>query len=290
MDLASAPPSTAPCGMLFRGHFASDRYAAAARLTQREARLTRSARFFRGTTVATAGLEETMMWQRSAICSPRPTRRHQGGIVLVRPMLTLMVFFLVLAASPLIAGSDTPMPRNYVVASASADTRAAGPSRREQACFPVSVEVWATPRFEDSDSYIAGWASIDRTAHFDGRGCQVRGWASIDPCGRTITAYLANCPDGAFTFTKTEADCYEVLGCRDRHDGAGSGPPGEDARPGSAFTTTSSGRRRGCERIGRPSASRASTTVLRSANCTSTDPGSTSPDGRNVGEPHPASR
>jgi len=40
-----------------------------------------------------------------------------------------------------------------------------------------------------------------------------------------ITAYLANCPDGAFTFTKTEADCYYVLGCRDRQDGAASAAP-----------------------------------------------------------------
>jgi hypothetical protein len=211
--------------MLFRGHFASDRYAAAARLTQREARLTRSARFFRGTTVATAGLAETMMWQRNAICSPQPTRRHQRSIVLMRPMFTLVAFFLVLAASPLIAGSGTPMPRNDLVASASTDTRAAGPAGRDRACFPVSVEEWTTTRFEGSDSHIDGWASIDRTAHFDGRSCQVRGWASIDPCGRTITAYLANCPDGAFTFTKTEADCYEVLACGDRPDRADSGAP-----------------------------------------------------------------
>src|SRR5215813_1778758 len=38
------------------------------------------------------------------------------------------------------------------------------------------------------------------------------------------------------------------------------------------------GRRRGCERIARPSASDLSTTALRPANRTSTDPGSTSPD------------
>jgi len=139
-------------------------------------------------------------------------------------MFTLVVFVLVLAASPLIAGRDTPMTRNYLAASASADTRAAGPARRDQACFPVSVEMWTT-RFEGSDSYVTGWASIDRTAHFEGRSCQVGGWASLDPCGRTITAYVANCPDGAFTFTKTEADCYEVLGCGDRQDGAGRGAP-----------------------------------------------------------------
>ncbi len=47
------------------------------------------------------------------------------------------------------------------------------------------------------------------------------------------------------------------------------------ARPSS---TTGAGRRRGCERIARPSASRASTAALRPANRTSTDPGSTSPD------------
>jgi len=47
------------------------------------------------------------------------------------------------------------------------------------------------------------------------------------------------------------------------------------ARPSS---TTGAGRRRGCERIAWPSASRASTTALRPANRTSTDPGSTSPD------------
>jgi hypothetical protein len=133
----------------------------------------------------------------------------------MRLVFILMVFVLVLAASPTIAGRDTPMTRNYFAASASADTTAAGPPHGDQACFPISVEVWTT-RFEGSDRYISGWASIDRTAHFEGRSCQVRGWASITPCGRTVTAYLANCPEGVFTFTKTEADCHEVLGCGNR--------------------------------------------------------------------------
>ena len=165
------------------------------------------------------------MWQRSPICGPQPSRMHPRSSVPVRPVLIMVVFVLVLAASPLMAGRDTPMTRNNFAASASADRREADPARRDQACFPSSVDVWTTgfegsdsegSDSEGSDSYVTGWASIDRTAHFEGRSCQVRGWASISPCGRTIAAYLANCPDGAFTFTRTEADCYEVLGCGKR--------------------------------------------------------------------------
>ena len=108
---------------------------------------------------------------------------------------------------------------------ASAETRTrAVPGGSARACFPVSLEVW-TAHFEDSGSHVIGWASIDPTARFEGLGCQVSGWAPIDPCGRTITAYLADCPDGAFTFTRTEADCNYVLGCGHRPAGTGSGAP-----------------------------------------------------------------
>ena len=90
----------------------------------------------------------------------------------------------------------------------------------EQPCFPVSVEV----RTEEQDGSVTGWASIDRTARFAGRSCQVKGWAALNSCGRTITAYLANCPDGAFTFTRTEDDCYYVLGCSSQIGAAGAAP------------------------------------------------------------------
>src|SRR5882724_13335102 len=62
----------------------------------------------------------------------------------------------------------------------SADAKAPGeswgavPASSDQPCFPVSVEV----RTEEHDgSVITGWASINRTAHFEGRTCQVKGWA-----------------------------------------------------------------------------------------------------------------
>jgi hypothetical protein len=90
----------------------------------------------------------------------------------------------------------------------------------DRPCFPVSMPVWVAGFH--GDEYVTGWASVDRTAHFAGRSCEIKGWAP-EPCARRIPAYLANCPDGAFTFTKTEADCYEVLGCRDPHATAGYG-------------------------------------------------------------------
>jgi hypothetical protein len=108
-------------------------------------------------------------------------------------------------------------------------TRTADPGRldrpcvpADRPCFPISMPVWAAGFRGD---YVTGWASVDRTERFAGRSCQVKGWEAIDPCGRTIPAYLASCPDGAFTFTKTEADCYYVLGCRDPHATAGYGAP-----------------------------------------------------------------
>lgn len=83
----------------------------------------------------------------------------------------------------------------------------------DRPCFPVSVPAWSAG--SEGNDYLTGWASVDRTAHSAGLGCQVKGWAPIDACGRTIAAYVATCPDGAFTFTKIEADCYYVLGCRE---------------------------------------------------------------------------
>jgi len=79
----------------------------------------------------------------------------------------------------------------------------------ERPCFAVSVQAWS-----DADDHLSGWGSVDRTARGAGLGCEVKGWAPIDACGQTISAYVADCPDGTFTFTRTEADCYQVLGCR----------------------------------------------------------------------------
>src|SRR5262245_42924547 len=87
-------------------------------------------------------------------------------------------------------------------------TNTADPGRRNRPCFPVSMPVWAAGFH--ADDYVTGWASVDQTARFEGRSCEIKGWAP-DPCGRMIPVYRASCPDGAFTFTKTEADCYNVL-------------------------------------------------------------------------------
>jgi|SRR5882724_3129215 len=163
-----------------------------------------------------------MMPQRSPRSRPQLTGRHQRGAVPLKAMLPLMVLGLARASTLGAAGTETRAPQDSPGAFASADTRGAVPASSDQPCFPVSVEV----RTEEHDgSVITGWASINRTAHFEGRTCQVKGWAAINSCGRTITAYLANCPDGAFTFTKTAADCYYVLGCSDRQDGAASAAP-----------------------------------------------------------------
>jgi len=152
---------------------------------------------------------------------PQTTRRHQRGIVWLKAMLALTVLGLA-RASILVAGTETRAPQDSPGTFASADTRGAVPARSDQPCFPVSIEV----RTEEHDGAVTtGWASINRTARFEGLTCQVKGWAAINSCGRTITAYLANCPDGAFTFTKTAADCYDVLGCSDRQDGAASAGP-----------------------------------------------------------------
>ena len=176
---------------------------------------------FRGITVAIARPRKAMMPQRSPRSRPQPTGRHQRGGVPLKAMLPLMVLGLA-RASTLVAGTETRARQDSPGAFASADTRGAVPARSDQPCFPVSVEV----RTEEHDgSVTTGWASVDRTAHFEGRTCQVKGWATINSCGRTITAYLANCPDGAFTFTKTAADCYYVLGCSDRQDGAATAAP-----------------------------------------------------------------
>ena len=161
------------------------------------------------------------MRRRSPKSRPQPTRCHQQGIVPLKAMSALMILSLA-RASTLVAGTETRAPENSPDAFASADPRSAVPARAEQPCFPVLVQV----RTEDHDSsVITGWASINRTARFEGHTCQVRGWATINSCGRTITAYLANCPDGAFTLTKTTADCYYVLGCSNRQDGAASADP-----------------------------------------------------------------
>jgi len=115
-----------------------------------------------------------------------------------------------LVASTVLEGSNPDATDDEAAAT---HTRAVDSRRPDQPCFPVSVPVWAVG-FHGED-YVTGWASVDQTAHFAGPSCQVKGWAPIDLCGRTISAYLANCRDGTFTFTKTEADCYYVLGCRD---------------------------------------------------------------------------
>ena len=145
-------------------------------------------------------------------------RRQHWRIAPLKAMWALAVLLLA-RASMLMAGSETAAPQDSPGALASAETRLAVPAGSDQACFPVSMEV-RTDGVEEHDGYVEGWAFIDRAAHFEGRTCQVRGWVSINPCGRRITAYMANCPDGAFTFMTTEADCHYVIGCSDRHDGA----------------------------------------------------------------------
>jgi len=158
--------------------------------------------------------------RRSPGSRPQATGRHQRNILPLKAIAALTVLGLV-HASTLVAGTATPAPQDAPGALASADTKGAVPPGLDQSCFPVSVEV----RTEEHDGSVTGWASIDRSARFEGRTCQVRGWAAINSCGRMITAYLANCPDGAFTFTKTWDDCYYVLGCSERNDGAPSAAP-----------------------------------------------------------------
>ena len=132
------------------------------------------------------------MHHRSPGARSPSTRRRRRRIVPLKAVWPLAI--LVLARPALSAGPD-------------------------QACFPVSMAVRADGA-EEHDGYVEGWAFVDPAVHFEGRTCQVKGWVSIHPCGRTITAYLANCPDGAFTFVTTEADCRYVIGCSDGSDGA----------------------------------------------------------------------
>ena len=113
-----------------------------------------------------------------------------------------------LAAGIPVEEAETDTARN------DAERGAGEPGRPDRPCFPVSVPVWPAAA-QGEESYVSGWASVDRTAHSEGLSCQVKGWAPIESCGRTIPAYVADCPDGVFTFTKTEADCYYVVGCRD---------------------------------------------------------------------------
>ena len=82
--------------------------------------------------------------------------------------------------------------------SAQADTRAWGVpgGDRSRECIPVNVELW--------------------TAYLEGLDCQIIGWATLVECDRPLSAYLAKCPSGIFTFTRTEADCYYILGCKQR--------------------------------------------------------------------------
>ncbi len=151
------------------------------------------------------------MHRRSPRARAPSTRRQHWRIVPLKAMWALAVLVL--------ARASTAAPRESPGAFASAETRPAGPANSDQACFPVSMEV-RTDAVEEHDGYVQGWAFIDRAAHFEGLTCQVRGWVSINPCGRRITAYMASCPDGAFTFMTTEADCHYVIGCSDRPDGA----------------------------------------------------------------------
>ena len=158
------------------------------------------------------------MRRRSPGSRAQPTRRQQRRIVVLKALSALAV--LVLArASTLIAGSETPAPQDSPDAFASAETRVAVPAGSDPACFPVSMDV-GTDGVEEHDRYVEGWAFIDRAAHFEGRTCQVKGWVSMNACGRRISAYMANCPDGTFTFMTTETDCHYVIGCSDRQDGA----------------------------------------------------------------------
>jgi len=152
-----------------------------------------------------------MMHRRSPRARAPSTRRQHWRIVPLKAMWALAVLVL--------ARASTAAPRESPGAFASAETRPAGPANSDQVCFPVSMEV-RTDGVEEHDGYVQGWAFIDRAAHFEGRTCQVKGWVSINPCGRRITAYMASCPDGAFTFMTTEADCHYVIGCSDRQDGA----------------------------------------------------------------------
>jgi len=148
------------------------------------------------------------------------TRRRRR---IVPSTATWALAVLVLApAGVVIAGSETAGPQDLPDDPASSEAPATGPAGSDQACFRVSMAV-RTDGVEEHDGYLDGWAFIDRAARVEGHTCQVEGWLSINPCGRRITAYMAHCPDGAFSFTTTEADCRYVIGCPDRQDGAGRG-------------------------------------------------------------------
>ena len=139
------------------------------------------------------------------------TRRQHWRIVPLKARWALAVLVL--------ARTSTATAQGSPGAFASAETRPAVPANSDPACFPVSMEV-RTDGVEEHDGYVQGWAFIDRAAHFEGRTCQVKGWVSMNACGRRISAYMANCPDGTFTFMTTETDCHYVIGCSDRHYGA----------------------------------------------------------------------
>lgn len=162
------------------------------------------------------------MHHRNSEARATSTPRQHWRVVTPNAMWALAV--LVLArASMLVAGSKTAAPQDSPGAFASANIRLAS-AGSDQACFPVSMEVRPNG-VEERDGYVEGWAFIDPAAHFEGRTCQVKGWVSINPCGRRTTAYLANCPDGAFTFTTTEADCHWVIGCGDHQESTASEDP-----------------------------------------------------------------
>lgn len=158
---------------------------------------------------------------RSTASRPRGLRSARVALLIVT--CAQMVPAGTLAAGIPVEDAETDTARNDAGAS---DTEATvrDPGRPDRPCFQVSVPVWPAGA-QGEESYVSGWASVDRTAHSEGLSCQVRGWAPIEPCGRTIPAYVADCPDGVFTFTRTEADCYYVVGCRDPQEAkAGRGP------------------------------------------------------------------
>jgi len=144
----------------------------------------------------------------------------------LRQLLPCVGIAFVMATRAPTAHASTPVGRT--------STNAADTERSAPPCFPASVPVWAGRPPGDA-RYLRGWAFIDPRTRFEGDGCQVRGWAPADPCGRVVSVYVANCPDGTFTFTRTESDCQHVLGCRDRHQATGTDqPPGAG---GSMFGT-----------------------------------------------------
>ena len=133
--------------------------------------------------------------------------------------LVVLVGALGMSSATVLAQTPAAGGTAVEVGPADASPNTDDPAHVGRPCFRVFLPEWAAGFHDDP---LTGWASVDRTARFVGTSCHVTGWAPA-PCGRKIAVYLATCPDGAFTFTRTESECYSVLGCRDPGATAGYG-------------------------------------------------------------------